>query len=231
MINYRKTYGFGFSDLDLNVSRVEKFMGYGDGESDPHIAEIIDEALREVSALCDIRAEYRIFDGVRFSDSDRSVEFGGRYFDIKKIVYGQLKRSESIAVFLVTAGPAIGQKSHQSMSEGDPLRAYVFDAIGSELVEAAADLMQDDLQRSAQGSGSRITNRFSPGYCGWSVNEQHKLFSLMPYNFCGIRITPSALMDPVKSVSGFIGIGTNVKFLPYTCRLCEMKDCIYRRTK
>ena len=36
-------------------------------------------------------------------------------------------------------------------------------------------------------------------------------------------------MDPVKSVSGFIGIGEHVKYNPYTCRLCDMKDCIYRR--
>jgi hypothetical protein len=53
----------------------------------------------------------------------------------------------------------------------------------------------------------------------------------MPDNFCGIRLTPSALMDPVKSVSGFIGIGNDVRFNPYTCNLCDMKDCIYRKVR
>ncbi|MCK7538940.1 MAG: hypothetical protein MZV63_52410 [Marinilabiliales bacterium] len=47
-----------------------------------------------------------------------------------------------------------------------------------------------------------ITNRFSPGYCGWDVAEQHKLFSFFKDNFCGITLTESALMNPVKSVSG-----------------------------
>jgi hypothetical protein len=91
--------------------------------------------------------------------------------------------------------------------------------------------MQDNLEKSAAESGLKITNRYSPGYCGWSVGEQHNLFSLIPYNYCGIRLTESALMDPVKSVSGIIGIGANVKSNPYTCKMCDMKDCIYRKVK
>jgi hypothetical protein len=38
-------------------------------------------------------------------------------------------------------------------------------------------------------------------------------------------------MQPVKSVSGVIGIGTDVKFMPYTCKFCDMKDCIFRKHK
>ena len=80
-------------------------------------------------------------------------------------------------------------------------------------------------------SAKRITNRYSPGYCGWQVAEQHKLFQLIPDNYCGIRLTESALMDPVKSVSGIIGIGENVKINPYTCRMCDMPDCVYRKVR
>ena len=117
------------------------------------------------------------------------------------------------------------------MKNDDLLKGYVYDVVGSEAVEAAADLMQNQMEEDMKVMDRRITNRFSPGYCGWMVVEQHKLFELMPDNFCGIRLTPSALMDPIKSVSGLIGIGKNVKRAPYTCSLCDMKDCIYRRSK
>jgi hypothetical protein len=50
----------------------------------------------------------------------------------------------------------------------------------------------------------------------------------MPENYCGIKLTPSALMDPVKSISGIIGIGKDVKNNPYICRLCNQNDCVYR---
>ena len=42
------------------------------------------------------------------------------------------------------------------------------------------------------------TNRFSPGYCGWHVNEQKLLFSLLPDNVCGITLNSSALMYPIN---------------------------------
>jgi hypothetical protein len=111
------------------------------------------------------------------------------------------------------------------------LKGYIYDVIGSEIVEATADLMQADLERNMLTKGKKITNRYSPGYCGWNVAEQHNIFKLLPENFCDIKLTPSALMDPVKSVSGIIGIGENVKSNPYSCRMCDMEDCLYRRVR
>ena len=224
-----KTFKYDFKDLKLTVSQIESFMGYQEGESHEHIAEIITGLLQEAQTICDIRAEYSIFDEVKFKKDSASVRIKSTQFDIKKIIYNQLKRSESIAIFICTAGPEIGKRSRLAMKEGDLLKGYIYDVIGSEIVEAAADLMQNELEKELADSGRKITNRFSPGYCGWDVSEQHKLFSFFPDNFCGIRLTPSALMDPVKSISGFIGIGQNVKRRPYTCNFCDMKDCIYRK--
>jgi hypothetical protein len=226
-----KTFQFDFKDLKINVTQIERILGYQLGESHEAIAELIFEVLKESESICKIKAEYRIFDDVRFIDTEKSVRINDQVFDIKKIVFGQLKKSESIAVFLCTAGEELGIRSRKEMKEGDLLKGYIYDVAGSEIAEAATDLMQNELEEKMNISGRKITNRFSPGYCGWDVAEQHKLFALMPDNFCGIRLTPSALMDPVKSVSGFIGVGENVKHLPYTCSLCDMKDCIYRRTK
>jgi cobalamin-dependent methionine synthase I len=117
------------------------------------------------------------------------------------------------------------------MRDRDLLKGYIYDVVGSEIVEAAADLMQADLERNMLKIGKKITNRYSPGYCGWDVAEQHNLFELLPENFCNVKLTSSALMDPVKSVSGIIGIGENVNFNPYICRMCKMKDCVYRRVR
>jgi hypothetical protein len=226
---HSRNFQYDFKDLKLTVNQIESFMGYKSGESHEAIAEIISGLLMEAEAISQIRAEYRIFDSVHFDNDTKSLAIDDLVFDIRKIVYGQLTKSDSIAIFICTAGEEIGKRSREAMKGGDLLKGYVYDVIGSEIVEAAADLMQDELEKSVQGSGRKITNRFSPGYCGWDVAEQHKLFSFFPYNYCGIRLTPSALMDPVKSISGLIGIGENVKRLPYTCSLCDMKDCIYRK--
>jgi hypothetical protein len=226
-----KTFQYDFKELKLNVLQIESVMGYKLGESHDTVSELISDVLKESEDMCNIKAEFRIFGDIRFNNSGKSVEINKLDFEIKKIVFNQIKRSDSVAVFLCTAGEEIGIRSRKYMKEGDLLKGYVYDVVGSEIVEATADLMQDELEKIITVDGNRITNRFSPGYCGWDVVEQHKLFRLMPGNFCGIRLTPSALMDPVKSVSGFIGIGENVKRLPYTCSFCDMKDCLYRKKK
>ena len=226
-----KTFQYDFKDLNLNVSQIESVMGYREGESQETISELISEALKEAGEICRIKAEYRIFINIEFIDTEKSVKVNDQVFNIKKIVYSQIKKSGSLALFLSTAGAEIGKRSRNAMKDGDLLKGYIYDVIGSEIVEAAADLMQNDLEEYMSASGRKITNRFSPGYCGWDVAEQHKLFILMDDNFCGIRLSDSALMDPMKSVSGLIGIGENVKKRPYTCDFCDLKDCIYRKRK
>ena len=225
------TFQFDFKDLKINSSRIETVLGYKEGEDRELVSGLIEEILTESKEISNIKAQYAIFHGVLFDNDTKSVEINNSSFHIKKIVFGQIKKSDSMAIFLCTAGEEIGIRSRKAMQERDLLKGYIYDVIGSEIVEAAADLMQAELEKSMLGSGKKITNRYSPGYCGWDVAEQHKLFQLIPDNFCRIRLTESALMDPVKSVSGIIGIGKDVKSNPYTCRMCDLKDCIYRRAR
>jgi hypothetical protein len=227
----RSTFIFDFSDLKLNIAQIEKVMGYKDGESQEIISDLVDRILKEAETDFEIKAEYAIFQVEKFNNSEKSVEINNLVFNINKIVYGQIKRSDSIAVFLCTAGQEPGIRSRMAMKDGDLLTGYIYDVIGSEIADAVGDLMQENLRESVSSQGRKITNRYSPGYCGWDVAEQHKLFQLLPDNFCGIKLNSSALMDPEKSISGFIGIGDHVRYNEYTCGLCDMKDCIYRKVR
>jgi hypothetical protein len=224
-------FQFKFTDLRLDVAQIEQLMGYKVGESHETISEVTRKLLIEAGTICNIKAEFRIFPLVSFIDPEKSIDINGFVFNVKKIVYGQLKRAESIAVFLCTAGPEIGIRSRTAMNDGDLLTGYIYDVIGSTVAEGAADLLQGNLQEAVSAESKKITNRYSPGYCGWDVAEQHKLFQLMTDNYCGIKLNDSALMYPEKSVSGFIGVGGQVRYNPYTCGLCDMKDCIYRKVK
>jgi hypothetical protein len=225
------TFLFEFSELNLDVRHIEMVMGYREGESYEAISDIVAQALHDAEYLCELKAEYRIFSGIEFNHSEKSVRIAGLEFSLNKIVFGQLRKSESMAVFLSTAGEKLGEMSRKAMMDGDLLQGYIYDVIGSEAADGASALMQGKLKMAAEREGFGITNRYSPGYCDWNVDEQHKLFHLMKDNFCGITLNSSALMSPEKSVSGFIGIGRSVRFNKYTCGLCDMKDCIYRKIR
>ena len=206
-------------------------MGYQTGTAPEPVSILINEVTEELLSLGGIKAEYRVFKEISLSRENRSLQVEGITFNVRPIIYRQIKEAEEVALFICTAGPVVGEMCRQSMKDGDLLRGYVYDVIGSEIVEAAADRMQEEMRKSIAALGKEITNRFSPGYCGWDVAEQHKLFSFFKDNYCGITLTESALMNPIKSVSGIIGIGRNVRYTPYQCKLCDDKNCIYRNKK
>jgi len=206
-------------------------MGYSPGTAPEPLTDLIAEVSDELMPLGDVKAEYIIFNRLSSDPDNKSIEIEGVVFEVKPVIFSQIKKAERAALFICTAGAEVGIRSRASMKDGDLLRGYVYDVIGSEVVENAADRMQEELRLTVAGEGLNITNRFSPGYCGWDVAEQHKLFSFFPENYCGITLTESALMNPVKSVSGLIGIGREVRYAPYQCHLCEDKNCIYRGRK
>jgi len=220
-----------FKQLNITVQGIEDVMGYREGEDRSLVTPLIREILDEAAKICTVKAEYVTFGDIKTNESDKSLTINNVKFFIDKIIYNHLREAEAVALFLCTAGDEIGQRIRKYMSGIDLLKGYVYDVTGSEIVEAAAGLIQERLRISMQEAGYGITNRFSPGYCGWDVSEQHKLFSLHPSNFCGITLSPSSLMHPVKSVSGIIGIGKNVRFNPYSCSLCESRNCLYRHEK
>jgi hypothetical protein len=224
-------FNIDFSELVIDIPTIERVLGYKTGEAEPEINEMIQDVIRELSEICDIRGEFKIFNNITFDKNIHILDIEGNAFSIDKVVFNQLKKSDSVAIFLCTAGEAPGLKSQKAMKDGDMLKGYLYDLAGSEIAEAAAETVQAELADYVSLNGLLITNRYSPGYCGWDVAEQHKLFRLMPDNHCGITLSESALMKPVKSVSGIIGIGKNVKRNPYTCSICTMKDCTYRNIK
>lgn len=206
-------------------------MGYSPGSAPEPLTDLIAEVSDELMPLGDVKAEYLIFNRLASDPDSKSIEIEGVVFCVKPVIFSQIKKAGGAALFICTAGAEIGLLSRASMKEGDLLRGYVYDVIGSEVVENAADRMQEELRLEVAVRGLKVTNRFSPGYCGWDVAEQHKLFSFFPDNYCGITLTESALMNPVKSVSGLIGIGREVRYAPYQCHLCDDKNCIYRGKK
>ena len=99
------------------------------------------------------------------------------------------------------------------------------------MADKAAEKMAKHLKEYAQKKQMGISDSFSPGYCEWSVAEQQKLFSLLPDKFCGVQLSESSLMYPIKSVSGIIGIGTGVEQKGYQCNWCNDLNCIYGKIK
>jgi len=226
-----KEFQYSFNELGIENSNIEELMGFEDGVIPDPFPELIEHALHCASSICNIRGGYKIFNSNECSIDKQSIRICEQVFNPSKIVITQFKNASAFALFICTAGSEILQHSKEVSKNGDPLLGFVFDVIGSVTVEKATDKIQKSLETECQKLGLCISDRYSPGYCEWSVSEQQMLFALMPENFCGVSLSESSLMLPIKSVSGIIAIGNDLKQKGYQCHWCTEKNCIYGNIK
>ena len=218
-----------YHDLRLSLADVCEQMGYGDATPD-------DDVMAEVRAVGDMAAAvarprfcYMLADGTLDLVRD-TLTIGGTELHVGRIISRQLRGSEAFALFVATAGAEFEDLQMSLKDDDDMVRTFIADSFGSVIAERTADIMEECLQGELDGRGWRHTNRFSPGYCGWHVSEQQRLFPLFGVERpCGVRLTESSLMVPIKSVSGVIGLGPGVRKLEYSCGLCDYKDCYKRK--
>jgi hypothetical protein len=225
-----KTFHLDYTSLSLEKPTIEKYMGYDNGSPEP-IPDLIDEVLEKVAPYCAIQGGYKVFESILRDKKNHLITIENKTFDVKSIVSNQIRKAERAALFLCTAGPGIEKWSKAQMAAGDLMKGYVIDVIASEIVEKAIDKIHDNLEQEMKALGFGVTDRYSPGYCGWQVSEQQLLFSFFPDNYCGIQLSESSLMYPIKSVSGMIGIGPQADRTGYTCEFCPIKDCLYRKSR
>ena len=214
--------------ISLNDEEILSLMGNSGTVLDLHTLELIEKYIVECKKIMTPRGGYTIFDASEL-DSKVEIEIEGIQFRIGKVIKKMLRNSEQYVFFAVTAGDAIEIKARSLMGNNQFLEGYIVDMIGSGIVDSVADQVHGFFKNLANDRGMKATNRYSPGYCSWDVAEQQKLFSLLPVGCCGITLSESSLMTPIKSISGIIGMGTSVKYQDYSCEICPMKQCLYRK--
>lgn len=220
-----------YKDLHILSSEIYEAMGYKDSIPDQMVVEETDTLLERIAPSLRPRFLFFISDGILDTERE-TLTIQDTIFYIGKTIARQLRGSEAFVFFAATAGSEFETFQHTLQQEDDMVKVYIADSLGSIIAEKAADCMEIALATFIEEKGWKHTNRYSPGYCGWHVSEQQKLFSLFPVaSPCGIRLTDSSLMIPIKSVSGVIGIGSGVRKLEYTCGLCTCENCFRKRKR
>jgi hypothetical protein len=215
----------------LDENTILRLLGYNGMKAEPFVIETIKTCIHSSLSMISPTGGFVIKNIRSLEPKSGLLNIDGYIFNIHKIIASQLKNSELVALFVTTIGRNVENKSSECFQEGNMLEGYIYNLIGSEIAESAAEYIQNKIKETVAAEMFQITNRFSPGYCNWDVKEQFQLFNLLPKEFDEISLTESGLMNPVKSVSGIIGIGKNVKYGAYKCKFCKDEKCIYREKK
>jgi len=117
--------------------------------------------------------------------------------------------AEKLAFSVCTIGSALEKRVQELFSRGEGARGVILDSVGSATVERVADLLDEEVLKWGSLEGLRATRRFSPGYGGWPVEGQELIFGYLKEASIqvGVSLSPSKMMNPIKSVSFAIKLG------------------------
>jgi hypothetical protein len=211
------TFRFSFEEVAPGLPEIRLFLKTAEPDEDHPVNVSIREIMPKLNHNPDIAGGYII----------RRIEEVN--LDTGSQIKAYMKEASHLALFVCTAGKIFSELATQYNKQGAYLEAFVTDAIGSLTVENAMNKIQAQLETSLQESRMKISNRYSPGYCNWPLSNQPVLFNQIGKTPVNVSLTESCLMLPVKSISGIIGIGQNIRKRAYACRICKNKNCTYRK--
>ncbi len=203
---------------------------------DAKVSEVIEELFRKaLEQLAHVVTPAGLYEEIPVADFDAIYTGQGKNEKITP-VQDIHPRAARLALFAITLGEGPTRAINACLAEGDGALAAMLDSAAS----AAADRLANKAQQhyaaalKASGRGPEGTGvlRYSPGYCGWHITAQKRLFARLRPGEIGISLTDSCLMQPLKSVSGVIIAGPpeihrfSPKF-PF-CDLCRNRTCIER---
>jgi len=206
---------------------IHRCLGYAHRAAPPaDVAAAIDRIVAEALPHLQPRGTYSLY--ALTGQTEHSLSIGGVILqgNIGEFLHGAAR----VAVFAATAGGAITRLADERCRAGDTFAGWVLDAIGSWAAEAAAEALLTRLDPHLLPDEGR-TLPYSPGYCGMELAEQRNLFRLMRADTVGVALLPSLLMDPLKSVSGIVGLGPRalVSTVLTPCDRCPLIGCHMRR--
>jgi hypothetical protein len=148
-----------------------------------------------------------------------------------------INQADHLALLAVTLGEEITKKIDQLFKTNEFAPGSMLDSVASAATDKAADIAEkhflDLLSEQSPIGFSKAILRFSPGYCGWHMSGQKKLFEFLHPEEIGIELLESFLMKPLKSISGVMVLGEKGIFdfeNTYAfCSECKSLSCLGRK--
>lgn len=221
-------YSYTFKEIAPSPEEIGTFLKIDSSEKEHPANVFTGEILNKLHDNNEITGGYKLLTVDDLNVKEGFVACNNVKLKLGRQVCSYLRKSEYAALFVCTAGDIFTELTQQFNRRGDMLEAYITDSIGSLTVEKAMDDIQLQLEKKMAKQDLRITNRYSPGYCNWPVFGQKELFTLLGATDFPVSLTETCLMKPIKSVSGIIGIGKEVRKSEYACAVCGDKNCIYK---
>ena len=205
--------------MDLSPERVRRYLKYGDSSTSKLISKRLNELIPKARGLIQPKTLSRIC---------KAEEAKLAKDDLPAIILD----AEFFAFGLCTAGAPIDEESKRLQREGKLLDSMIFDALGSATVSELSEQLGQQVFDWASERNLNASRAFVPGSGAthWPLKHQRLIFANLQADRIGVQLTKHLLMQPRKTVSFIMGIGSKLKQAPscFSCRGCSRLDCAYR---
>ena len=204
----RQIIDFEIEDLIPPAENVLKSQGIPPGTEVPEkILDLVEQSLDIFAELCEPTG---IISDVSTSQF-RNIYNGAGKNEPMTPVAKIFPLADHLALFAITVGSAVSNQISELFEANEFALASMLDTTASEATELAGHAAEqayfEQLIESGHISRESYIMRYSPGYCGWHISGQRKLFDYLDPEEIGIRLTNSFMMEPIKSISGVMLVG------------------------
>ena len=171
--------------------------------------------------------------------SNREVKLGGTTFSSKPLLEiieaGQAQEAMTVAV---CAGKECEEEAAKRWQEGKPDEYFFLEIFGSAVVEHLIVAAGGRICAWAETHGMTVLPHYSPGYSGWDISEQGKLWSLINAKGAampgGLEVLSTGMLRPKKSLLAVFALTRQLEKARKLARLvpcegCSLAGCNYRR--
>lgn len=138
-------------------------------------------------------------------------------------------KASHLALFVFTLGEQLSHEIQQLLRNKDYPTGYMLDIIASRSAELATVIQEKRFIENINFASNQKALLYSPGYCGWHITAQQKIFAYLKPEEINVKLNESSLMSPVKSVTGIMIAGEreihNFKNNFSFCRSCKTFSC------
>lgn len=164
----------------------------------------IDAFIKDGFDLCEKKMVYRIYKN--FLVSDNKIKLAANAIIKSRDIYNLLKNSSELVLMAATVGKKIIEGRDAEIKQGNSVKAIIFDAVASEVVDALLDWFEKYFGTLIRRENKFLTRRFSPGYGDLKLETQKIFYSLLNLKKLNVKITKKFILLPEKTVTAISGI-------------------------
>jgi len=172
--------------------------------------------------------------------TDDRLSISGTEFSSKQL-HDQFAMAQArhVVLIAVSAGAECEEKARELWQDGKPDEYFFMEMFGSAVVEHLITVASGRICGWADANGMVALPHYSPGYTGWDVSDQNKLWEVirppngqsLPGN---LHVLDTGMLRPKKSLLAVIGVTANLEKARHLARLvpcenCSLPGCQYRR--